>query len=303
MPQASPGGVNHRGNQRAVPLVPAAHPATVWKSAHQPRLRCQSPRSTHAQGAITVKRMGEWVASQESGEWGRRRAGYVDVLRAREFRWVFIAQLLSLVGDRAAAVALAVLVFDRSRSPVLTATVFALTFLPHLFAAPLAVVADYWPRRNIMVICDLARIPLVLLMTVPGTPLPVLFLLLGSLTLFEVPFDAARNAAVPDMLAEDQVPVGYAIETATHQVSLVVGSVSGGLLVSLYRSTGACLSTPSLSPSLPRFSVPTLVIIGRPERSQRRRPSRADETTADCLPHADTCWHPGSAVSFWRLGC
>ncbi len=57
-----------------------------------------------------------------------RRVSYSEVLRVPQFRAVFLAQLLSLLGDRAAAVALAVLVYDRSGSPVLTATVFALTF-------------------------------------------------------------------------------------------------------------------------------------------------------------------------------
>ena len=170
-----------------------------------------------------------------------RRATYREVLAVRQFRALFVAQLLSLVGDRAAAVALGVLVYERSRSPLLAATVFGLTFLPHLFAAPLSVLVDRMPRRRVLVLCDLARVPLVLLMLVPDAPLPLLFVLLGLVTLCEVPFDAARTVVMRSVLDDDQYPVGVALSSAVYEASLLIGSLGGGLLVAALSVRGCLL--------------------------------------------------------------
>lgn len=63
------------------------------------------------------------------------RVGFGAVLRVREFRWLFFADMQSQLGDQLARVALSVLVFARSGSVFLTAAVFALTFLPAVLGA------------------------------------------------------------------------------------------------------------------------------------------------------------------------
>jgi len=170
-----------------------------------------------------------------------RRVPYTEVLAVRQFRALLTAQLLSLIGDRAAAVALTVLVYERSRSPLLSALVFGLTFVPHLFAAPLATLVDRLPRRRVLVVCDLARIPLTLAMLVPGAPLALLFGLLALVTFFEVPFDAARAVVVRSVLDDDQYPVGVALSTGVYEASLILGSIGGGLLVTVLSVQG-CLA-------------------------------------------------------------
>ncbi len=170
-----------------------------------------------------------------------RRVTYVEVLRVRQFQALIAAQLLSLIGDRAAAVALTVLVYERSRSPLLAAIIFGLTFVPHLFAAPLATLVDRMPRRGVLVFCDVVRVPLTLAMLVPGAPLPLLFVLLGLVTLFEVPFDAARAVVMRSVLDDDQYPVGVALSSAVYEASLLIGSIGGGLLITLLSVRGALL--------------------------------------------------------------
>ena len=50
-----------------------------------------------------------------------QRATYREVFAVAEFRALWLAQLLSVAGDQLAKVALTVLVYDRTRSPLLTA--------------------------------------------------------------------------------------------------------------------------------------------------------------------------------------
>src|SRR3954470_1540931 len=59
-----------------------------------------------------------------------RPARYGTVLRNREFSGLVVAHTVSLLGTTIAAVALAVLIFERTRSPFLSSLTFALGFTP-----------------------------------------------------------------------------------------------------------------------------------------------------------------------------
>ena len=59
-------------------------------------------------------------------------ARYLDVLGQSEFRALFVANIVSMLGNVVAEVALTVLVYEQTRSPALAASVMALSFLPYL---------------------------------------------------------------------------------------------------------------------------------------------------------------------------
>ena len=95
-------------------------------------------------------------------------ATFRDVLAVREFRALWLSQILSAGGDRLALVALALLVYDRTRSPLLAAIAYAAGTLPYLIGALfLSGMADRFPRREVMVTCDVVRATLVAAMLVP----------------------------------------------------------------------------------------------------------------------------------------
>src|SRR5262249_58379092 len=64
-------------------------------------------------------------------------ARYRDVLGVAEFRAIFAANVVSLLGSVVAAVALTVLVYQQTRSPALAASVMALSFVPYLIRGTL----------------------------------------------------------------------------------------------------------------------------------------------------------------------
>ena len=91
-----------------------------------------------------------------------RRPSYREVFAVPEFRALWLSYALSGAGDRLALVALTLLVYDRSRSPLLAAVTFAAGFVPYLFGGMfLSGLADRLPRRTVMVGCDLLRCLLV----------------------------------------------------------------------------------------------------------------------------------------------
>jgi predicted MFS family arabinose efflux permease len=159
------------------------------------------------------------------------RATYREVFAVPEFRVLWLAQLLSVAGDQLARVALTVLVYDRTRSALLAAVTYAVTIIP-VFAGGILLsgLADRLPRRTVMIGCDAARAVLVLVMVIPGIPLPALVALLFAVTLFTAPFTSARAALYPDILAGDRYVLGTAVTMTTYQAAQVAGFAAGGAL-------------------------------------------------------------------------
>ena len=173
----------------------------------------------------------KWVAVSSSPA---QRATFRDVFAVREFRALWLSQILSAGGDRLAVVALALLVYDRTRSPLLAAIAYAAGTLPYLIGALfLSGMADRFPRREVMVTCDVVRTALVAPMLVPRMPLDVLIALLYAVTAFQPPFDAARSAILRDMIHGERYALAAAIMQSTFRVLIVAGAAAGGLTVAL----------------------------------------------------------------------
>ncbi|MET9343672.1 MFS transporter [Nonomuraea sp. NPDC003804] len=163
---------------------------------------------------------------------GKRSVGFREVFSVAEFRRLWGATVISELGDQLARVAVVVLVYQRTSSAWLTALSYALTYLPAIMGGSLlAVLADRYPRRNVMVSADLARAILVILVAIPGMPLVALYVLLFAVQALESPARAARAAILPQMLDGDRYTVGVAAYHVTNQVTYVAGFLVGGLVV------------------------------------------------------------------------
>ena len=165
----------------------------------------------------------------------RGAPGYRDVLGVPEFRALWATHVTSAVGDQVTRVALASLVLARTGSVALSALVFTVSFLPWLLGGPvLGVLADRYPRRTLMVACDVGRGLLVAAMALPGVPVWSLFVL-GTLAALLAPvFEAARGATVPEVLTAEQYPVGQSLAMASLQLAQLTGFALGGVLVSVH---------------------------------------------------------------------
>ncbi|GIF23636.1 MFS family permease [Actinoplanes tereljensis] len=157
---------------------------------------------------------------------------YRELFAYREFRYLYGGQLLSYLGDQVAAVAVAVLVFDRTDSALLSAIAYASSWLPGVFGGPiLSTYADRLPRRAVLIGCDLARAALIALVAVPGVPLWSAIALLYLAHLFSPPFVAARAAIMPEVLPGEAYITGNGLGNITHQLSQLLGFVAGGIVV------------------------------------------------------------------------
>jgi MFS family permease len=197
------------------------------------------------------------LAASGSAPHGRHRrapekqASYREVFAIREFRGLWTAQLLSYAGDQFAQVAIAVLVYHRTGSALLTALAYALTYLPPIAGGPLlSGLADLFPRRRVMIICDVIRAGLIALMAIPRTPFAGLCGLLFVTVLLGAPFSSARSALLPDVLPADTFVVGSAIGNISFQASQILGFVAGAAVVATLKRTAPWRPTPCRSSCL-----------------------------------------------------
>lgn len=168
---------------------------------------------------------------------------YRGVLADREFRSLLVADGLSVVGDQVARIAVALLVLDRSGSAFAASATYACSYLTWLVGGPfLSAVADRFPRRRVMIFCDLLRMPLVALLAVPDAPLWAVFAVLVLVGLLAPPFDAARSSLLADLLSGERYVVANAMTNAVNQAGQLIGFVAGGALVLAAGVEGALLT-------------------------------------------------------------
>lgn len=168
------------------------------------------------------------------------------MLAVSEFRCLWLAQVLSVAGDQLARVALTVLVFDQTGSAFWSAVTYAVTLVPWVLGGlALSGLADRLPRRELMIVCDVARMVLVAVMAVLAVAvpsrsgLPVLVVLLFVVTLLDSPFKAARSAMLPDILTGDLYVLGVAVSQTALQAGMVAGFALGGIVVAVLHAGGA----------------------------------------------------------------
>jgi MFS family permease len=161
---------------------------------------------------------------------------YLRVLRFRDFRYLFLGQSASVVGDRVVVVALALYVTRRTGSAADLGAVLAAQSLP-LVALLLfgGVLADRFARQRIMLAADLARAALHTL--VAGLILAG-SLRIGELVAIEACFGAAQaffqpaySGLIPQTVPEELIQDAQALSASTVNLAFMLGPALATVLV------------------------------------------------------------------------
>lgn len=201
-----------------------------------------------------------------------RRATYRQVLGVGEFRVIFAASSVSMLGTVVAGVALTVLVYQRTGSPALSASVMALAFMPYLIGGVLlGAAADRLPGRPVLVTCDLACAALVAAMVIPGMPVAALLILLFASGLIAPVYQGVRSAMLPEVLPSDpDYVLGRSMMRMVAQSAQIIGYGAGGLLLAILSPRGA-LAADALS-----FAASAAVVrFGTTRRPARTAPAQS----------------------------
>ncbi len=150
------------------------------------------------------------------------------------FRRMWLAQIVSELGDWFYSVAIYDLVLRLTGSAKLVGLAVLLQVLPMFLLGPTAgAVNDRVSRRLVMIAADLARAAIVLGMVAVQAreQLWLLYLLLGLEVASAAFFEPARNAVVANIVGESDVICANALSSATWSFNLAVGAGLGGLVV------------------------------------------------------------------------
>lgn len=159
---------------------------------------------------------------------------YRTALRVPEFRAVFAAHTITMAGTVMANFALAVLVYTRTRSPLLSGIVFTIVLAPHLIGGTfLSALVDRVPARRLLVAANLSCATLAATMATPGTPIAVLLVLALALGTVETVFIGARAATLPDVLPGAAYVPGRSLMRVVSQGAQTLGYPLGGLLLTV----------------------------------------------------------------------
>lgn len=166
------------------------------------------------------------------------RSSYWQLLKQnREFRKLWLAQAVSLLGDWFNTIALLTLVTRFTDGSALAISALLLArFLPPLLVAPLTgVLADRFNRRRIMVISDILRAitVLVFLLINDGQYLWLLYVLTVLLSGLTALFEPAHAAILPSVVSDDELVTANMLGSVTWSVMLAAGAAVGGFVAAL----------------------------------------------------------------------
>ncbi len=160
------------------------------------------------------------------------RGALRELLGLREFRAMWIGSTASTAGDQLAAVALSLLVFERTQSAAWTALTWSLTLFPPLISGPLlGWVADRFPRRTVMVTTAWLQAVLMAVMAIPGMPLWAMIVLLVVVLAISSPYLAAQEASLPHVLPSKRYDDGVALFGTSVDIAQMAGLAAAGFLV------------------------------------------------------------------------
>ena len=167
---------------------------------------------------------------------GPRPMGARDVLRLRDFRTLWLAQLISDAGDGLTATALLLLVNHLTGSTAaIAAMAIALAVPPLTIGLVAGTYADRWDRRRIMLASDLSRAALVLGFVVVATveQLPILYGLAFLQAAVGTFFNPAKGAIMPRVVPAEGLMAANSVSQATRVIASVAGTSIAGAMIGL----------------------------------------------------------------------
>jgi len=158
----------------------------------------------------------------------------LTVLRRRNYGLLWVAQLISMIGDWAIFAALPFYVYDLTGSVMATGVMFMIQVVPPLvFGSVAGVFVDRWDRRWTMIVSSLFRgAVLVILLGVRSVDMIWLVYLAGFLeSTASQFFGPANNALLPTLVEEDQLITANSLDSLGENGARMIGPALGGVLL------------------------------------------------------------------------
>ncbi len=173
---------------------------------------------------------------------GRALAGggpsFGQLLRTnRNYRYTWIGQVVSEIGDHFNNVAVFSLALERTHSGMVVTGIMLARAIPAVMAGPLAgVLLDRIDRKRIMVTSDLVRcvVAALFILTLRGHSAWLLYLLSGLLMFASPFFTSGRASVLPAIANPEELHTANSLTQTTQWTTLTVGALLAGVAVTRF---------------------------------------------------------------------
>ncbi|MDQ2816055.1 MAG: MFS transporter, partial [Actinomycetota bacterium] len=163
------------------------------------------------------------------------RSTYRSVFAVREFRVLFAAQLMYVLGFEFEILGLSVLVYDQTRSAFFTALAFSMGFAPQVIGGALfTALADRLPPR-LVIGAGLAirAAPGLVIGLWPAWPVPVMLALVAVTAMAAPVFSAAISGLLTEVADGDRYVLARSVFNLTGSGTQIIGLGIGGAVLAV----------------------------------------------------------------------
>ena len=241
--------------------------------------------------------------NNQSSKTSRQIVGNLLIpLKVRDFRLLFIGQMISTIGDTFYAVALPWLMLSSGYSPQELGIVLAAYGVPRVGTLLLGgFLSDRLGPRSVMLLSDCMRALLtgilVLLVITNHTQMWHLCAVAVLLGAFAGLFLPAYYAILPEVLNADELQAGNALNTSTIQLALLIGSGLAGLVVSHLQPVAAF----AIDALTFVVSAITLTLMQHGRRTSKFKTTPEYQLTSVSSNSLDYTSTFSPDISFWQL--
>lgn len=165
-------------------------------------------------------------------------SGFSTLLRQnRNYRYTWIGQVVSEIGDHFNNVAVFALVLATTKSGLVVSGIMLSRAIPAMLVGPLAGVAlDRLDRKRVMIASDLIRavVAACFVFTI-NRPGGWLIYVLSALLMVASPFfTAGRSSILPTIATKDEIHTANSLTQTTGWITLTIGTLLGGVSVAQF---------------------------------------------------------------------
>lgn len=168
---------------------------------------------------------------------------YVQLVRQNKaFRRLWIAAVISMLGQWFNTIALFLLILEYTGSEFLLGLLFTVRMAGFAILQPfIGLLADRYNRKSLMITSNLMQAVLALcfLLVEDGNDIVWMIGLSGVMMILHGVYMTAERAALPNLVSEEDLATAGALEAASWSTALCMGAMLGGVVVSIWGTDAA----------------------------------------------------------------
>ena len=168
---------------------------------------------------------------------------YVELVREnRDFRQLWIAAIISMMGEWFNTIALFFLILEYTGSEFLLGLLFTVRMAGFAILQPvIGLMADRMNRKKLMIASNLVQAVLALCFLLVNDAGDVVWMigLSGLMMVLHGVYMTAERAALPNVVDPDDLATANALDAASWSTALCIGAMLGGVVVSIWGTDAA----------------------------------------------------------------